>query len=142
MRKILKKASGLMIVFAAIIVWALYSYNFQSIQTSNSVISNQKIGWGIKRAENHEQPDLGKTNLELINKYDGIAMGNKDKKYVYLTFDNGYEAGYTAKILDTLKENNVPATFFITAHYLNTASDLVERMINEGHIIRKPYSKS
>ena len=69
-------------------------------------------------------------------------MGNPEKKYIYLTFDNGYEAGYTGKILDTLKENNVQATFFITAHYLNTASDLVERMINEGHIVRKSYCKS
>ena len=48
-------------------------------------------------------------------------MGNKNSKYVYLTFDNGYEAGYTPKILAVLKENQVPATFFITAHYLNTA---------------------
>ena len=62
-------------------------------------------------------------------------MGNSEKKYIYITFDEGYEAGYTEKILDTLKENNVKATFFITSHYLNTASELVERMINEGHII-------
>ena len=62
-------------------------------------------------------------------------MGNSEDKYVYLTFDNGYEAGYTAKILDVLKENNVPATFFITAHYVNTATDLVKRMVGEGHII-------
>ena len=62
-------------------------------------------------------------------------MGNKENKYVYITFDLGYEAGYTENILNTLKENNVNATFFITAHYVNTASDLVQRMINEGHII-------
>lgn len=68
-------------------------------------------------------------------------MGSRNKKYVYLTFDNGYEAGYTEKILDALKENEVKATFFITAHYLNTAGDLVERMIKEGHIVRKSYSK-
>ena len=129
-------------MFAAILVWAFYSYQNESIMTSSDVLSNQKIGWGIKRANNHEQPDLGTVNLELINKYDGIAIGNKEKKYVYLTFDNGYEAGYTGKILNTLKENQVPATFFITAHYLNTASDLVDRMIKEGHIVRKSYSKS
>ncbi len=43
----------------------------------------------------------------------GIAMGNTQDKYMYLTFDEGYEAGYTGKILDILKENNVPASFFI-----------------------------
>ena len=135
MKRIIRKLSGLVIVTAAIFVWALYSYKTESMMTSADVLSNQKIGWGIKRNDNHEQPDLGKINLELINKYDGIAMGSKDKKYVYLTFDNGYEAGYTGKILDTLKENKVSATFFITAHYLNTASDLVDRMIKEGHIV-------
>ena len=61
----------------------------------------------------------------------GISMGNKEKKYVYLTFDEGYEAGYTEKILDSLKQENVKATFFVTAHYINTASDIVQRMIDE-----------
>ena len=72
----------------------------------------------------------------------GIAMGGKDSKKVYLTFDEGYEAGYTPKILDVLKENNVPATFFITAHFVNTQPDLVKRMIDEGHIVRKSHCKS
>ena len=106
------------------------------IQTNaEAVLSNQKIEWGIKRRDNHNQPDLGKKNKELIEKYNGLAIGDNEKKYLYLTFDLGYEAGYTSKILDTLKENNVQATFFITAHYVNTASDLVERMISEGHIV-------
>ena len=70
-----------------------------------------------------------------MEKYDGIYIGNEEKKYIYLTFDEGYEAGYTEQILDVLKENDVKATFFITAHYLNTAEDLVKRMIDEGHIV-------
>ncbi len=141
MKKIFNKLSGLLLIFALIIIFAIYSYKEDSIIANADSINNTKICWGIKREDNHEQPDLGKVNLELIQKYNGIAMGNSEKKYVYLTFDNGYEAGYTGKILDVLKENEVPATFFITAHYLNTASDLVERMIKEGHIIRKSYSK-
>lgn len=60
-------------------------------------------------------------------------MGNKNSKKIYLTFDSGYEAGYTQNILDTLKKSNVKATFFITAHYLNTAEDLVMQMIKDGH---------
>lgn len=108
----------------------------KSIQTnSNVALSNAKIEWGIKRGDNHEQPDLGSKNIQLIEKYNGMAMGNKESKNIYVTFDLGYEAEYTAKILDVLKENNVPAAFFITAHYVNTASDLVQRMINDGHII-------
>lgn len=103
--------------------------------STNADVSNTKIGWGIKRNDNHLQPDLGTNNKALIDKYNGIAMGNNEDKNIYLTFDLGYEAGYTSKILDTLQEKNVQGTFFITAHYLNTASDLVERMINEGHVV-------
>ncbi len=110
--------------------------NKTSISTSSTgVLSNKKIGWGIKRNDNNEQPDLGKTNKEILDKYSGIAMGNSNDKYVYLTFDEGYEAGYTSKLLDILKENDVKAAFFITAHYLNTQPELVKRMIDEGHIV-------
>ena len=103
--------------------------------TSTSALSNKKIGWGIKRNDNHEQPDLGKTNKEILEKNNGIAMGNNNDKFIYLTFDEGYEAGHTQQILSTLKENDVTATFFITAHYLNTQPELVKQMINEGHIV-------
>ncbi len=108
---------------------------FDTIYTNVESLSNKKIGWGIKRGDNHEQPDLGATNKKLIDEYEGLAMGNKDEKVVYLTFDMGYEAGYTEKILNVLKENDVKATFFITAHYVNTHPELVKRMIDEGHII-------
>ena len=104
-------------------------------EVSATTLSNKKIGWGIKRNEDHKQPDLGSSNLKLLNSYNGISMGNENDKFVYLTFDEGYEAGYTSKLLDVLKENDVKAAFFITGHYLNSQSDLVERMINEGHIV-------
>ena len=106
-----------------------------AINSSTGVLSNKKIGWGIKRNDNHEQPDLGSSNKELLEQYEGITMGNSEDKYIYLTFDEGYEAGYTSKLLDILKENNVKAAFFITAHYLNTQPELVQRMIAEGHIV-------
>ncbi|MBR0427238.1 MAG: polysaccharide deacetylase family protein [Clostridia bacterium] len=110
--------------------------NERGIATNSETgLSNKKIEWGIQRKNNHEQPNLGTKNVELINKYNGMALGNSEKKYIYLTFDLGYEAGYTAKILDALKENNVQGTFFITAHYVNTADELLKRMIDEGHIV-------
>ena len=128
-----------LILIIGIFVFSIISLNKDSnnnaVTTSGTVLSNKKIGWGIKRNDKHEQPDLGAENKKILDKYDGICIGNKEKPYIYLTFDNGYEAGYTEKILDVLKENDVKATFFITGHYLNTASDLVQRMIEEGHIV-------
>ena len=129
---------GIITLFLMItsVLFANLNTNGDIIQTSGTLeLSTKKIEWGIKRENNHEQPDLGSRNRELIEKYNGMAMGNNNDKKIYMTFDLGYEAGYTEKILDTLKENNVPAAFFITAHYVNTASDIVQRMINEGHII-------
>ncbi|MCI8383914.1 MAG: polysaccharide deacetylase family protein [Clostridia bacterium] len=107
----------------------------KEITTNAEVIRNQKIGWGIKRNSNHEQPDCGSSNRKVLEENKGICLGNKEKKNIYLTFDEGYEAGYTPQLLEILKENNVKATFFITAHYVNTQPDLIKRMIEEGHTI-------
>ena len=107
----------------------------KEILTNANVASNKKIGWGIKRNDNHEQPDVGKENQRLLEDNNGICLGNKEKKSIYLTFDEGYEAGYTPKILETLKNNNVKAGFFLTAHFINTQPDLVKQIIDEGHIV-------
>ena len=129
-------AYSISIILLIIAIMLLSNKDINSIETSsNTGLSNKTIGWGIKRNDNNEQPDLGSKNKALIDKYNGMAMGNKDKKYIYLTFDEGYEAGYTPKILETLKNNDVKATFFITAHFVNTQEDLVRQMIDEGHIV-------
>lgn len=100
-----------------------------------SKISNKKICWGIKRAKDHKQPDVGKLNKKVLDEYNGLCLGNDESKCVYLTFDAGYEAGYTEKILETLKQNNVTATFFITGHYLKTQPNLVQKMIEYGNTV-------
>lgn len=125
---------SILIIIAIIFATIMINHNETAVLANGTTISNKKYGWGVKRAENHEQPDIT-VYKTILDKYSGISMGNKDKKVVYLTFDQGYEAGYTPKILDTLKANNVKATFFITGHYLNSQTDLVKRMISEGHIV-------
>lgn len=128
---------GILVMMITILTASSFIEDKKTTQTtsSNNVSNNKKIGWGIKRNNTHEQPDVGEENREILEKNSGICLGNKDKKYLYLTFDEGYEAGYTSEIIDILKENKVPATFFITAHYVNTEPELVERMIKEGHIV-------
>ena len=59
-----------------------------------------------------------------------------DTPTVYLTFDCGYEfQNLTASILDTLQEKNIKAVFFVTMYYCKSQPQLVQRMIDEGHII-------
>lgn len=85
--------SGIIILLVLILFLVNKTNEGKIIQTSNgTVLSNKKIGWGIRRNDNHEQPDLGSTNKKLIDENDDIAMGNNKEKYVYLTFDEGYEA--------------------------------------------------
>ena len=98
-------------------------------------LSNELLAWWFRRGENHAQAILDTNSKRVIEEFEGISMGNNEKPYLYLTFDCGYEAGYTSKILDVLKENNIKAAFFITGHYLNSAGDMVKRMIEEGHVV-------
>ncbi len=109
--------------------------NFKGYKVSTNALSTKKIGWGIKRGDSHIQPDLGKENERIINEFNGIAIGNKDKPYIYLTFDVGYDNGYLTKILDTLNENEVKAAFFITGQFVKTSPDTIKRMIDDGHIV-------
>lgn len=71
----------------------------------------------------------------LYGKIGGITHIDTDEKTVYLTMDEGYENGCTPKILDTLKEKNVKAVFFITKQFYDEHPELIERMIKEGHIV-------
>ena len=119
----------------SILIMAIVIFQFTILARASESISNELISWGLKRSSNHEQPELDNSSLELLNRYGGIAIGNESNPYLYLTFDMGYEAGYTEKILDTLAENKVKAMFFITGHYLNTQEALVKRMIEDGHIV-------
>ena len=125
----------LLIIVISLLSVRMYKENEKTISTNVTSLSTKKIGWGIKRDENHNQPDVGNKNKEVLEKNNGICLGNKDKKDIYLTFDEGYEAGYTEKILEILKNNDVKAAFFITAHYMNTQSNLVKQMIDDGHIV-------
>lgn len=145
MNFIKKQKIGIQIIII-VLICGIFSFSIilskretKAVNTNSTTISNKKIGWGIKRNENHEQPDVGSKNREILEKNNGICIGNQDKKNIYLTFDEGYEAGYTSKILETLKANDVKATFFITAHYVNTQEELVRQMIEEGYIIGNQF---
>ncbi|MCY1713092.1 delta-lactam-biosynthetic de-N-acetylase [Caproiciproducens galactitolivorans] len=90
--------------------------------------------WGLGFGEKGKQP-TGNASPDFLKQYNAYYVGAADKKVIYLTFDAGYEAGYTPAILDALKKHNVKATFFVVGNYLNTSPDLVKRMLAEGHIV-------
>lgn len=98
-------------------------------------INGSPLSWWIRLNKNHEPTTISPQVEKLIRKYNVIFQGDTKKKKIYLTFDEGYENGYTESILDTLRENEVKALFFITGLYLKTSPDLVKRMLKEGHAV-------
>ncbi len=100
---------------------------------SESGFANNLLRWGIRRKPDNQIPDADPGAPQLLVRYGGIYLGDINEKKIYLTFDEGYENGYTGKILDVLRENNVKAVFFITGPYLKEHQDLVRRMVEEGH---------
>jgi peptidoglycan-N-acetylmuramic acid deacetylase len=88
--------------------------------------------WGLGFSA-EGQPPTARATVKELRKYDTYYIGDTSKKVIYLTFDAGYENGYTPKILDALKKHNVHATFFLVGNYITTSPELVKRMANEGH---------
>ena len=70
---------------------------------------------------------------KLYGKYNATFL-EEDSEKIYLTFDQGYENGYTPAFLDALKEKGVKGVFFLTGDYLRRQPELVQRMIDEGHV--------
>lgn len=88
--------------------------------------------WGLGFSR-EGQPPTGNATTDELKKYDAYYIGDVNKKVIYLTFDAGYENGYTSTILDALKKNDVKATFFLVGNYITSSPDLVKRMVEEGH---------
>lgn len=63
------------------------------------------------------------------------AYDSNVEKVIYLTFDDGPGGKVTNKVLDTLKEEGVPATFFIIGCQVENQENIILRMKNEGHSI-------
>ncbi len=91
-------------------------------------------GWGLAFGESGEQP-VGNASVEELEQYNAYFMGDDEEKVIYLTFDCGYENGNTEAILDALEKHGAPATFFVVGHYLETAPELVNRMVEDGHAV-------
>ena len=105
------------------------------VEGEGGVLSNKLLRWGISRRDNNQIPAADPGAPELLSKYGGAYLGDVSAGTIYLTFDEGYENGYTPLILDTLRDNNIRALFFITGPYLNVHQDLVRRMVEEGHAV-------
>ena len=136
-RKTLFISGALLVLAISIAIPAAVSSGiFKDKEDSLSAVgsnSGKILRWGLKRNGNEKAPDIDPGSGELLSKYGALYIGDQTKKKIYLTFDEGYENGYSAQILDVLKANNVKAIFFITGPYLKGQQELIKRMVDEGH---------
>lgn len=109
--------------------------NINSGNTDYNSLSGEQIVWGPGSHTDENGRPLEPISLQDKYSHLGAYFIAPDNKNIYLTFDEGYENGFTSAILDTLKEKNVSAVFFITMDYATKNHDLIRRMIDEGHIV-------
>lgn len=105
---------------------------YDTKETSGNALSSEN--WGLGFGKEGEKPTGNAAAAELA-KYDTYYIGQGEEKVIYLTFDCGFENGNTEPILDALKKHQAPATFFVVGHYLESAPELVKRMVEEGHTV-------
>lgn len=90
--------------------------------------------WGLSFPTEGEPP-VGNATAADLAQYDAYYLGDTTEKVIYLTFDCGYENGYTEQILDVLKQHQAPAAFFVVGNMIESAPDIIRRMAEEGHIV-------
>ena len=123
----MKKRDLLILLIAVVIALAVSVSVFASSALSTG-------SWGLSFRQ-EGAPPIGNAGKDQLRQYQAAYIGNTNEKVLYLTLDAGYENGCTAKILDTLKEKQVPAAFFLVGNYIRQSPDLVRRMVAEGHTV-------
>lgn len=102
---------------------------------TNHSLETKERDWFFEPKKDGSPSTVPSDVENVIKNHSTYFLGDTSEKIIYLTFDEGYENGYTGKILDVLKANDVKAAFFVVTPYINTNKDLVKRMVDEGHLV-------
>ncbi|MFS0727980.1 delta-lactam-biosynthetic de-N-acetylase [Paenibacillus sp. 1P07SE] len=98
--------------------------------------SDKVFHFGFKPSRGGTLPSINEEGFkDILSKHGAVFLGDTGQKELFLTFDNGYENGYTAQVLDVLRDKKVPAAFFVTGQYITDQPELLQRMSAEGHLI-------
>jgi len=127
----MKKTSKILLIFTSLI---LILNVFLNVSANEKLADNKNYSWYFKPVKNNEQPSFD-VNLDDLKNYGTYAIGKKDEKVIYLTFDFGYENGNVKKCLDALNKNNVKGAFFILENVVRTHPELIKEMIETGHTV-------
>lgn len=103
-----------------------------ALENTQALLSAEN--WGLGFGSEGTQPS-GTASSDKLKEYNAYYVGDAGEKKIYLTFDCGYENGNTSQILDALKKHDAPAAFFVVGHFLESAPEMVKRMVEEGHTV-------
>ncbi len=127
-----KKTIGILLGCVVLIFACLFIY--EAMFNFSVTVSTEITNWGLSFRENGKTP-VGNASARALKEYNAYYVGKDDLKDIYLTFDAGFENGFTPSILDVLKKHEIKAAFFLVGHYLEEEPELVKRMVEEGHIV-------
>ena len=111
-----------------------------NIDTSKYAVYSDKLeGWGVGRNSEHQQPTAW--GYEDKYKFDEVGAwyvdknATEDDKVIYLTFNCGYEVGYTQGYLDVLKKHDVKASWFVLEEYIRQCPEEIRWLMENGHLV-------
>ena len=122
------------LLLLTMLLWPMSRQSSSLPAAGDAAVAVSTDNWGLSFPTEGQSP-VGNATVEELAQYNAYYLGDTGQKVIYLTFDCGYENGYTASILDTLKKHNAPAAFFVVGNMIESAPDLIRRMVAEGHIV-------
>ena len=122
-------------IFATFLLSLIIIFTFSFMPTNALASDDLELNWYFVNREKGKTPEPPKESADFFSDFGAYYVGDTNSKVLYLTFDEGYENGNTPKILDILKDEQVPAAFFVVKPYIKEQPEIVKRMVDEGHLV-------
>ncbi len=135
-----------MIILCCVIIIIISSIVSVNMKKSKEKSPNQENPIAVGKPQEIKHIQIAQHNMEQIrskfvpkenpNAQEEITnIYYSDEKVAYLTFDDGPSKNITPQVLDILKQENVPATFFVLGSRVDLNPDLLKREYEEGHYV-------
>ncbi len=123
-----------MINFLSLTLSTLMLFSPLKVFSNSTTDINHEFNWYyfVDKATNTL---YGPKETPFVENHNVFYAGDQNEKVIYLTFDEGYENGYTKDIIKVLNKNKVPAAFFVTKHYMTSNEDIIKEMVDGGHLV-------
>ena len=106
----------------------------QTAAGTEEAVPTSVSDWGLS-FQTEGQPPVGNVPADTLLQWNAYYVGDTSKNTIFLTFDAGFENGCRGDFLYALKKHNAPACFFVVGNFIDSAPELVQRMVDEGHIV-------